>query len=135
MAHALEMPSHCEVLIKHPRLTFRDGPYSYQITAQGEHSIYSVTDGVKTISEPILYCFGRGVTGQTYVFRHNNTLYESRVSYFQELQSLDITIGQTRFVPTSVEDAIGRPIGLGEVLPSRSPSCSWVVITFGSPLC
>src|SRR4051812_44691304 len=50
MAHALETPSRCEVLINHPRLTFRNGPYSYQITSQGGQSIYTVTDGAKKIS-------------------------------------------------------------------------------------
>ena len=114
MAHALEMPAKCEVLMKHPRLTFLNGPYSYQINSKGVQSIYTVTDGVTTISEPILYCFGQGVTGQTYVFRHNGTIYESRVSYFQGRQNLDFTIGQTRLVPTSVEDAVGRPVGLDE---------------------
>jgi hypothetical protein len=114
MAHALATPSRSEVLNKHPRLAFRNGPYTYQITDQGGQRNYIVTDGVKTISEPILYSFGLGVTGQTYVFRHNSKLYESRVSYFQALQNLDITIGQTRLVPTSVDDAIGRPIAPDE---------------------
>jgi Cytochrome c554 and c-prime len=115
MAHALETPSRCEVLLKHPRLTFRNGEYSYQITSKGTQRIYTVTDGVTTISEPILYCFGQGVTGQTYVLRHKGTIYESRISYFQALRNLDFTVGQTRLVPTSVEDAVGRPVGLNEI--------------------
>ena len=114
MAHALEKPPGCEVLIKNPRLTYRNGPYTYQITSKDGQSVYTVSDGVKTISEPILYCFGLGVAGQTYVFRHDGKLFESRVSYYKELLSLDITIGQTRLVPTSVEDAVGRPIGAAE---------------------
>ena len=114
MAHALELPAASEVLASHPRLTFSNGPYSYLITSRGGRSVYTVTDGVKTISEPILYAFGRGVTGQTYVFRHNGALFESRVSYFRERQNLDFTVGQTRLVPTSVEDAVGRPIGVEE---------------------
>jgi Cytochrome c554 and c-prime len=114
MARALETPPRCEVLAKHPLLTFRNGPYTYQIISRGGRSVYTVSDGVKTISEPILYCFGLGVAGQTYVFRHDGKLYESRVSYYQEIQNLDITIGQTRLVPTSVEDAVGRPLGADE---------------------
>jgi hypothetical protein len=114
MAHALETPPRCEVLIKHPRLTFSNGHYSYQITTKGSQSIYIVTDGVTTISEPILYCFGQGVTGQTYVLRHNGKIYESRVSYYQGPRNLDFTIGQTRLVPTSVEEAVGRLVGLDE---------------------
>jgi hypothetical protein len=108
MAHASEAISDCDLLIKHPRLTFRQGPYSYQLTRQGNRSIYSVSDGTDSISEPVLYCFGKGVAGQTYVFQHKGALYESRVSYFQELGELNITILHPRTVPTSLENALGR---------------------------
>lgn len=114
MAHALEPVADCQVLSAHPRLTFRNGPYTYQITRQGNRSIYSVTDGEKTISEPILYCVGRGKVGQTYILRHNGLFYESRISYYQPIQNLDFTIGQPRIVPTSVEEALGRPLGFDE---------------------
>jgi hypothetical protein len=108
MAHALESVSDCDILIKRPRLTFSEGAYSYKITRQGNRSIYTVSDGTNTISEPILYCFGQGVAGQTYVLQHKGALYEGRVSYFQELRSLNITILHPRSVPTSLENALGR---------------------------
>src|ERR671939_98890 len=38
MAHASEKVSDCDILIKRPRLTFKEGPFSYQIARQGEHS-------------------------------------------------------------------------------------------------
>jgi hypothetical protein len=41
-------------------------------------------------------------------------LYESRVSYFQKIQTLDFTIGQRQTIPTSLDDAVGRPIGSAE---------------------
>lgn len=108
MAHALEKISDCEILIKRPRLTFSEGPFSYQITRQGSRSIYTVSDGANTISEPILFCFGQGVAGQTYIFRHDGSLYESRVSYFQRFQNLNITILHPRSRPVSLKDALGR---------------------------
>jgi hypothetical protein len=110
MAHAMEAAADCQVLIANPRLTFRNGPYSYQITRQGGHSVYTVSDGVNTISEPILYCFGQGVAGQTYIFQHNGSLYESRVSYFKGHEGLDITILHPRSTPASLEGALGRPM-------------------------
>lgn len=110
MAHAMETTADCQILSAHPRLTFRNGPYSYQIMRQGNRSIYTVSDGANTISEPILYCFGQGVAGQTYIFQHNGALYESRVSYFQGLKNLDITILHPRSVPTSLDAALGRPM-------------------------
>src|SRR6185369_6088927 len=108
MAHALESTSECEVLSQRPRMTFREGPYSYQIVRQDTRSIYTVSDGVNTISEPILYCFGRGRAGQTYVLKHNEVLYECRISYYQTIQNLDLTIGQKTAVPGTLEEALGR---------------------------
>ena len=108
MAHALEATSECEVLGERQRMTFREGAYSYQIERQGTRSVYTVSDGVNTISEPILYCFGRGRAGQTYVLQHSGALYECRVSYYQTIENLDLTIGQRTGVPTSLEEALGR---------------------------
>jgi len=110
MAHALAAVGDCNILSSNPRLTFRLGHYTYQITRQGDRSIYTVSDGVNSISEPILYCFGKGVGGQTYIFRRNGAFYESRVSFYQKLQSLDITTLHPRSVPTSLEEALGRPM-------------------------
>jgi hypothetical protein len=76
----------------------------------GNRSIYTITNGVSSISEPILFCFGQGKAGQTYVFRHKEMFYESRVSYYQEIQGLDFTIVHPRAVPASLEDGLGRPM-------------------------
>ena len=114
MAQALETAPDCRILNRRGRLTFRNGPYTYQISREGKDFIYSVTDGVNEIKKPILYCFGEGHVGQTYLFRHNDLLYETRVSYFQKLQSLNFTIGHRESVPTSLEDALGRAIGAEE---------------------
>src|SRR5947209_6524178 len=112
MGHASERAADCEVLKTRAPLTFRNGPYTYRITRDGDRSIYTVGDGAATISEPVLFCFGQGVAGQTYIFRHGGTFYESRVSYFPELRGLDITIQHPRAVPASLEDALGRPVSL-----------------------
>jgi hypothetical protein len=110
MGRASERAADCEILKTHPRLTFRNGAYTYQITREGSRSVYPVGDGSRTISEPILYCFGQGAAGQTYIFQHDGLFYESRVSYFASLQNLDITIEHPRAPPASLEDALGRPV-------------------------
>jgi hypothetical protein len=110
MGHGSERPADCEVLKTRAPLTFSNGPYTYRITREGQSVNYTVGDGTATISEPILYCFGEGVAGQTYIFRHSGAYYESRVSYFQSIQNLDITIQHPRAVPSSLEDALGRPM-------------------------
>jgi hypothetical protein len=110
MAHALEPAADCQALSAHQKLTFQNGPYSYEIVREGNRSLYTVTDGARTVSEPILYCFGQGVAGQTYVFRHNGVFYESRISYYQESQNFDITMLHSRSIPATLEEALGRPM-------------------------
>lgn len=110
MARALALPASCQILIAHKELTLRNGPYVYRIVRNGDRSMYTVTDGTKTISEPILYCFGQGKAGQTYVFQHNGSFYESRVSFFKEIQGLDYTIGSPRAAPPTLEEAVGHAL-------------------------
>jgi hypothetical protein len=110
MSRALTPVDSCEILKTHPRLHFRNGAYDYQIVREGNRSIYTITDGSSSISEPILYCFGQGKAGQTYVFQHRGLFYESRVSYYQEIQGLDFTILHPRSVPESLEEGLGRPM-------------------------
>jgi hypothetical protein len=116
MGHALEAVAESRVLKSRPRFTFRIGTYSYQITRDGDRSFYTVTDGVNTISEPILYSFGQGKAGQTYVLRRGagQAFYESRVSYYREIDGLDITLGYPRTTPASLEEAFGRQISNDE---------------------
>ena len=111
MGQALEVAPDCSIINARGRLAFKNGAYSYEIAREGKSVIYKVSDGVKNIATPILYCFGQGHIGQTYLFRYNDVLYETRVSYFQKIRRLDFTIGHRTSVPTSLEDALGRAIG------------------------
>jgi hypothetical protein len=108
MGRALEATADCQILRSHPKLTFRNGVYSYQILRDGDRTVYTVSDGTKSISEPVLWAFGQGVAGQTYVFKHNGEYVESRVSFFNDVQALDITIGHDPAPQRSLEDAAGR---------------------------
>ena len=114
MANALEIAPDCRILAARNRLTFKNGNYTYGLARQGTEITYTVSDGVKNIRTPILYCFGEGQVGQTYVFRYNDMLYETRISYFQKLNKLDFTIGHRPNVPASLEDALGRALGRDE---------------------
>jgi hypothetical protein len=114
MAHAMELVSESAILKSHPVLTFTEGAYSYHIERKGDESIYSVTDGQQTLSAPIGWAFGLGRAGQTYVFEKDGELYESRVSYYQELNGLDLTIGAANLKPTNILQAAGRFMGRDE---------------------
>src|ERR1044072_3221272 len=68
MAQALETAPDCRIVNTRGRLTFRNGTYTYEIARQGKDILYTVSDGAKSISKPIMYCFGQGHIGQTYLF-------------------------------------------------------------------
>src|SRR5215210_5550946 len=67
MAQALFTASDCQILQTNPQLKFRNGAWRYEIKREGNRSIYTVTNGIDSFSTPILWCFGRGHSGQTYV--------------------------------------------------------------------
>ncbi len=116
MGRASETAAECQVLRSHTDLSFQYGRYRYSIKREGDRSIYSVSDGSDTLSEPILYAFGQGKAGQTYVLHHAGTYRESRVSYYNETQGLDLTLGAAGSVPETLDDALGRVMAHDEVL-------------------
>ena len=110
MANALSPVAQSKILQSHPRMTFRSGPYSYVIINDGRQCLYRVTNGKETLSEPLLYAFGNAHDGQTYIFRRNGKLFESRLSYYTETNGLDWTVGDALQSPPSLEEAMGREI-------------------------
>src|SRR5262249_2263146 len=79
MGLAMESIRDSKILTEHQKMTFRNGPYSYEIARKGDQSFYTVTDGKETISLSILFAFGQGKAGQTYVLQYDGAYYESRV--------------------------------------------------------
>lgn len=114
MRGAASTGGECDILRDNPRLDLRSGPYRYLIERTGDRSIYSVTDGAKTIASPVLWCFGKGEAGQTYVLERNGTFHESRVSYYFARKGLDYTMGAPRTEAASLEEAFGRPMDPGD---------------------
>ena len=74
--------------------------------------MYSVTDGVRTVTVPIGWAFGLGQAGQTYVFEQEGRFYESRVSFYKDIDGLDWTMGAINQVPLDV--LTGGPAGIGK---------------------
>ena len=60
MGKAMEPVATSVVLRSFPQLTFKSGRYSYEITRKGDQSLYTISDGTNTFSEPILYSFRPG---------------------------------------------------------------------------
>ena len=115
MGNALESISTAKVLSSHPVLNFKSGIFSYEMVRKGSQTIYSVSDGVTSFAEPLAYSFGQGKAGQTYLFKHNGSYYETRVSFYRSTQNLDWTLGYPNEVPRSLEIAAGRQLSPDEV--------------------
>jgi hypothetical protein len=108
MARAGQFAGNAEVLQEHPQLKLKMGPFRYLIVRKGNESICSVTDGKDMISAPILWAFGDDVGGQTYILRYNGAYYQSRVSFFKELDGLAETYGAPSTPPQTLEEAFGE---------------------------
>lgn len=114
MAHAAEDIQTTTILNQHPHLEVRNGPWLVRIDRKGDQSLYSITDGKQTLAVPILWAFGLGDAGQTYVYQLQGAYYESRFSFFNDTQRLGLTMGYTADPPKNIEDALGRRLSPDE---------------------
>jgi hypothetical protein len=105
-AHALES----DILTKHPSLSYTDGPYELRIERKNGQEIYSASDGQHIVSVPIQWAFGLGDAGQTYIFERDRIYYESGVSYYKEIDGLDVTIGHNLEPPATLSNELGREL-------------------------
>lgn len=108
MARAMESASDCEILRAHSVLSFENAGYSYRIERHGEQSIYTVARNEQSVTVPIRWAFGLGRAGQTYVFEKDGKMYESRVSFYQQIDRLDLTLGAAGAPPKNLLEAAGR---------------------------
>lgn len=92
----------------HGALAFQQAPYNYEIERKGDAIRYSVGDGQSFISQPLLFAFGQGIVGHTYIYQVGENFFESRLSYYSALKALDLTTGHLRSVPPDIERALGR---------------------------
>jgi len=104
------------ILAGHGRLTFQAGRISYQIARSEGKTVYTVTDGRRSISAPLTWSFGDGHVGQSYLFERDGNLYESRVSYFDTLKALEFTPGRKLNEPQDLEQAMARPVTGAELV-------------------
>jgi hypothetical protein len=117
MANALETVAQARILIDHPLLTATYGKYSYRIERKGDQSLYSVTDGTNTITMPIRWAAGASsALGQTYILEKDGKFYESRMSWFRELNGLGPTLGEQTTHPEDLNEAAGRLLSQDEKL-------------------
>jgi hypothetical protein len=115
MAHAALHAADAEILHQHDHLTFQLGPYREEIVTKGDKSVLTVTGGNdSSVSADLLWAFGVGHMGQTYVYERNGGFYEGHLSFFSSLKDLNITPGQSLIIPSNLEDAAGRRMPTAE---------------------
>lgn len=129
MAHASMFAKDSAILQQFPALSSHPGPYSYTITKTGDNWDFSVTDGSKTISEPILWAFGFNHKGQAFLLEHDGAIYDTRLSYYSALHDLDIATGHPEGTPPTLELALGRRMPLFET--SHCFGCHTTASTIG----
>jgi len=108
MGRAMELPGKNDVLKDHPKLEFKKGAYTYSVVTKDGKSVYTVTDGANKVTVPIQWALGS--QAQTWVLERNGQMYESLVSYYPLIDGLGITTGDERIEPSSLDEAVGRPI-------------------------
>ena len=109
MAHAASKASETEVLRSNPTITFSTPPFQTVISNSPVSGDYTVSGGGESISGRILWSMGAGVKGQTFILNYLGILFESQLSYFPSIGSLDITPEHPRGTPQYLESAFGAP--------------------------
>jgi hypothetical protein len=121
-----------DVLSQRDHLNFQHGKFSYQIMTGAGKSVLAVTDGSQNLSAPLMWSFGDGHVGQSYLFQRDGNFYESRVSYFDTLKALDFTPGRNLTDPQNLEQAMARPVNGSEVV--RCFACHTTASTINDKL-
>jgi len=115
MARTLRHAKDSEVLKSHGQLFFSNGNYIYKITMNAGNPELSITDGTHTLSTPLLWAFGTGDVGQSYLFQRDGNYFESRVSYFSSIGNMHFTPGRELVLSHDLEEDMARPVDIGEI--------------------
>jgi hypothetical protein len=115
MARAAVRALDAESLRQNPHLNFQIGPYRYQIDSSAQNNILKISSLGSSLSVDLLWAFGMGRIGQTYVYKENDQYYESHLTFYSALHSLDVTPGHARGQPSNLEEGAGRRVSSDEI--------------------
>ena len=115
-----------EVLREHADLSFQFDRDAYKMhtshDGDGWKSMYAVSDGAQTNAFPLVWAFGTGRVGQSYLFKKEDGRYfESRVTFFRSLKNLGFTPARALTAPADLDTAAGREVKTPELI--RCFSC------------
>jgi len=116
MANAAMPVAASGILNAHRNAQFAFGGYHYQFQTSDHQTAYSITDGEQTLKYPLVWAFGVGRIGQSYLFKkEDGNFYEARVTYFEPLKTLGFTPGRALAVAKDIEEAMYRKVSAAEV--------------------
>jgi hypothetical protein len=118
MARTALPAAQSEMLRSQDKVDFAQGPYAYQITHSSAGETYRVADTKASISEPLTWAFGTGNNGQSYLFEHDGSFYEARMSYYRASDTFGLTPNHPATPGESLDKAVGRKISASE-----APKC------------
>lgn len=107
MAHASVRASDAPLPFTAKPFLFASENLRYELGATSDGVSLSVTKGVRSKSVSLLWAFGVGRRGQTYIYESDGAFYESHLSYYRSLDGLEITSGHETLVPSEVDNALG----------------------------
>jgi hypothetical protein len=110
MAHALRKGSG-EI----PEASFKDGRFTIAIRKQSGQNVYSATDSQRRIEAPLIWEFGNGQMGRTFLYRLGADYYEASVSLYSAIHGLDLTPGHRDRPRRNVDEAGGRKVDPAEL--------------------
>jgi hypothetical protein len=114
MAHAATPAAEAPLLHAHDHLSLSLGPYHEEIVSQADKAVLTVTAGTASLSADLLWAFGVGHMGQTYIYEKDGAFYESHLSFYSSTQSLNVTPEQSPALPSNLEAAAGRRLSPAE---------------------
>ena len=110
-----------DLLHQHPDLGFRFEQDLFRIQTSSQHGVwnsqYTVTDVQQTLSYPLLWIFGTGRVGQSYLFKkEDGNVYEARVTFFQSLKNIGFTPARALETHSDLTTAMGRQVATPELI-------------------
>jgi hypothetical protein len=131
MARAAMSASLSDILHAHPLMVFGPGKFQYRMETGSGQSRYSVSGEGQSLSFPLLWAFGTGRVGQSYLFKKQPAadFFEARVTYFESLGTLGFTPSRALLSPSGIEEAMDRLVPQSEVI--RCFSCHTTASSIG----
>jgi hypothetical protein len=97
-----------------PSGRFESGPFTYRFVEATDGLSLEVESRGQSISSKVLWAFGAGVHGSSYILQGPGQLYEAQVSSFSSTHSLDVTPGHTKPLEGSLQKALGNRLSIRE---------------------